>query len=280
MNVLGIYREEIFSPGKIQEDKQIMDKALAGISRFGIDTKALSPESIPEMCEAGLVLNMAQSEKSLSILKRWEENGTRVINSPGSIINCYRKNMVSLLKENGFPIPKSWIYDLEAIVEELFQIYSLGWLGTYWIKRGDFHAIEARDVVKVSSFKDMEEALIYFKEKRVPQIVIQEHRQGKIIKFYGVGDKYIKAFLLPDIKEFKLDPMVKDMILKAIRCLDLEVYGGDMIIEPSGNILLLDINDWPSFSLCQDEAAKEIAGYIKSIMEDSYELSSRSKKSG
>jgi len=277
MNVLGIYREKIFSPGKVQEDKEIMDRTLTEISKLGIVTEAISPESIPEKCKADIVLNMAQSAETLSMLSKWEKDGIRIINSSNSITNCYRRNMIRLLKKNGLPIPKSWVYSIEIIEDELFQIHLSGWIGSYWIKRGNFHAIEPSDVVRVNSFKEMEKALINFKVKGVKQIIIQEHVEGKIIKFYGAGREYIKAFLLPDNREIALDSGIKHMIFKAIECLGLEIYGGDMIIEPSGNTFLIDINDWPSFSLCQDEAARRIASYTKKVMEDFDGLSTRAK---
>lgn len=277
MNILGIYREEIFSPGKIQEDKEIMNDTLTEISKFGGNIKAIHPdvEAIPEKCDADLVLNMAQSGKTLSILSRWEKDGVRIINSSHSVINCYRRNMVRLLKENQIPMPRSWIYELEVIKNELSLAYASEWIGAYWIKRGDFHALEPGDVAKVTSLEQMEKILMYFKKKGVNQVVIQEHVEGEVIKFYGVGDVYIKAFFLPDNQDIKIDQKTRDIILKAIKCLELEIYGGDMILEPNGNILLIDINDWPSFSLCRKEAAKEIADYTKRIMEDFNELSIR-----
>jgi len=268
VNILGIYREEIFSPGKVQEDRAIMDKTLEKINKEGINVQVTAPENIPEKYKPDLILSMAQSDKTLSTLKTWENNGIRIINSISSIKNCYRKNMIRLLKENNISIPKSWVYTLEMIENELLEIYQSGWIGTYWLKRGDFHAIEPNDVIKVSSFEDMEKGLAYFREKKINDIIIQEHVEGEVIKFYGVGEEYIKAFKISDAKEFKPDPHLKRLIIEATKCLGLEIYGGDMIITPHNKTLLVDINDWPSFSLCIDEAAEEIAKYIKRVMED------------
>ena len=49
---------------------------------------------------------------------------------------------------------------------------------------------------------------------------------------------------------------------RAAAALGLEVYGGDVIVTPSGNIVLLDLNAWPSFALYRDEAAVAIASYL------------------
>ena len=212
MNVLGIYREEIFSPGKVEADKEIMDKALMELGKLGLDFKAIHPESLSQNFEADIVLNMAQSEEVLSQLQLWENNGMKIINSVRSIRNCYRKKMISILKENQLTIPKSWVYNLEMIEREMFEIYSLGWIGSYWLKRGDFHAIDSKDVIKVNSFEEMEKGIAYFREKGIDEIVIQEHVDGDVIKFYGVGEEYIRAFILPDNKEISLRQNIKDMI--------------------------------------------------------------------
>jgi glutathione synthase/RimK-type ligase-like ATP-grasp enzyme len=268
MNVLGIYREEIFSPGKVSDDKAIMDKALSELNCMGISTKSVPADSVFKEKKVELVLNMAQSEDLLSFLSIWEKEGSRIINSPQAIRNCYRKKMVTLLKENNIPMPKSWVYQLKTIEEELSEAYSYGWTGSYWIKRGDFHALQKEDVVRVSSFEEMERALAYFRQKGVDEVVVQEHLKGDIIKFYGVGNEYIKAFLSLTGKPFDLSKSMIEVILSAKTCLGLEIYGGDLVISDKGEFFVLDINDWPSFSLCQDEAAEQIAKYVKSILEE------------
>ncbi len=266
MNVLGIYREKIFSPGKIEQDKAIMDKVLSGLKNLGVNVRAVSAESAFDELQPDLVLSMAQAEDILSFLSKWEKEGVRIINSTQSVKNCYRKKMIAILKEHHIPMPKSWIYSLEAIEEELSEVYSFGWIGSYWIKRGDFHALQKEDVVCVSSFEEMEKAVAYFREKDVNNIVIQEHVDGDTVKFYGVGDSYIRSFLSLTSEPFELPEKAIKAILDAKNCLGLEVYGGDLVIS-NDDFFIIDINDWPSFSLCQDEAADKIVRYVKSVLE-------------
>jgi hypothetical protein len=40
------------------------------------------------------------------------------------------------------------------------------------------------------------------------------------------------------------------------------VFGGDVIVGPSGELTLIDLNDWPSFAPVRDTAAAAIAAYI------------------
>ena len=42
----------------------------------------------------------------------------------------------------------------------------------------------------------------------------------------------------------------------------LDVFGGDVIVGPSGELTLIDLNDWPSFAPCRDRAADAIAEYL------------------
>ena len=37
------------------------------------------------------------------------------------------------------------------------------------------------------------------------------------------------------------------------------VYGGDAIVRSDGSFVIIDFNDWPTFSPCREEAARKIA---------------------
>jgi D-alanine-D-alanine ligase-like ATP-grasp enzyme len=49
---------------------------------------------------------------------------------------------------------------------------------------------------------------------------------------------------------------------RAAAAIGLEVYGGDAIITPAGEIFLIDINAWPSFALFREEAAPRLAAWM------------------
>ena len=42
----------------------------------------------------------------------------------------------------------------------------------------------------------------------------------------------------------------------------LEIFGGDVIVAPSGELTLIDLNDWPSFAPCRDRASDAIAEHL------------------
>ena len=45
--------------------------------------------------------------------------------------------------------------------------------------------------------------------------------------------------------------------------LDVDVYGGDVIVTEENRVFLVDFNDWPSFRTCREEAAIMIADLIE-----------------
>ena len=56
------------------------------------------------------------------------------------------------------------------------------------------------------------------------------------------------------------------MMDQAASTIQLDIYGGDCIIQPDGRPVLIDLNDWPSFSRCRDEAAQAIAERISEML--------------
>ena len=54
----------------------------------------------------------------------------------------------------------------------------------------------------------------------------------------------------------------------AAKTIGLEIYGGDCIVTADGEIFIIDLNDFPSFSAIRAEAAKEIATYITRTLKE------------
>ena len=71
LNVLGVYRETEFSPGKVAADAAIIDAALAELKRGGASVSAITVRTIcqrPTSRHADVVLAMCQSHKALNRL--------------------------------------------------------------------------------------------------------------------------------------------------------------------------------------------------------------------
>ena len=269
MTLLGVYREQIFSPEKVREDSTILDATLLELSRQGYNTYALKAEELEaQHIMPGWVLSMAQSHRTLNILESWHKRGIRIINSVSSVRNCYRKPLIHLLAKSGIPLPPSKILPLEKVEESI----SFDSSARYWLKRGDVHAIQSNDVAEVASRENLISALNHFRNNRIEEIIIQEHVEGQVVKFYGVShDEYFSAFVASSGEEItsrmkKLCPIIQ----QSAKAVGLEIYGGDAILTQNGKVVLIDLNDWPSFSPCCQPAAKSIARYIMRICEGEF----------
>jgi glutathione synthase/RimK-type ligase-like ATP-grasp enzyme len=266
MTVLGIYREQIFSPGKVRDDAAILDAALIELSRLGYEILALQSEALDTISiRPACTLTMAKSDWALQILEEWQRSGTRVINSTRSIRNCYRKLLIHLLEEGHFPLPLSQFLPLENVEQEIsFKSHA-----EYWLKRSDIHAIEQADVAKVTSKEELMIALRHFRQRKIDEVLVQEHLEGEAIKFYGVaGGQYFSAFLSSNGDEVTSEmKQLSTIAQQSAEGAGLEIYGGDAIMTRQGGVVLIDLNDWPSFSRCCGPAAKGIAKYITGVLE-------------
>jgi len=261
---LGVYRESIFSPGKVTEDAAILDATLAELARRGYATETAEAKDLDRFSgRPAFVLTMAQSRRALDVLENWEKQGTRVVNSVSSIRNAYRKPLISLLAQARLPLPSSRIIPLEEVERSVsFERPSV-----YWLKRGDVHATQPEDVAKVTAREELVPALCHFRSQRIDEVLVQEHVSGEVIKFYGVGKGcYFRAFLASNGEDITagMKPL-SALAHRSAEAVGLEIYGGDCILTKKGEILLIDLNDWPSFSRCCRSAAEEIAQYTISV---------------
>ena len=264
VTLLGVYRERVFSPGKVREDAAILDATLTELSRTGYKTAVTEPEDLERFSgRPAYVLGIAQSHRALDILENWQKQGTRIINSVSSIRNTYRKPLHSLLAKACLPIPSSQMIQ----VEEAERGISFGASDSYWLKRGDVHATHPGDVAKVTSKEELIRVLQHFRRQKIEEVLVQEHMGGEVIKFYGVGKgQYFRAFLASNGKEVTAEmKALSTLAHRSAETVGLEIYGGDSILTHKGEMILIDLNDWPSFSRCCSSAAKGIAEYITRV---------------
>ena len=108
----------------------------------------------------------------------------------------------------------------------------------------------------------------------ITECIQMQHCPGDIIKFYGIGctffhhcypagGKFGKELINGTPKHYSFDAdKLKDIAQRAAKAVGLDVYGGDAIITPQGDIYIIDLNDFPSFTAIRDIAAAEIATLI------------------
>jgi glutathione synthase/RimK-type ligase-like ATP-grasp enzyme len=259
--VLGVFREPVFSPGKIEDDAAIMQVTLETLSTKGCTVRSLHAAAMGwTVPRFDFVLTMAQSQEGLAKLEKWSRHGTKVINTVSSVRNCYRKPLTHLLSKAGIGIPTSRMVTLEEAEEKINRELP----GRLWLKRGDVHAIEPGDVASVTSREELDSALAHFRDRHIRDILIQEHVNGPVVKFYGVGQgAFFKAYVASTGEELTSPAeSLKAVARQAARAVGLEIFGGDAVLTEEKGAVLIDLNDWPSFSRCCHSAAASIAAYV------------------
>jgi len=265
--ILGIYRNPKFSNNAIEVDRLILEQS---ISELRAQTAHPLEIDMIEETEAplargtyDLVLTMAQAEETLKAI---EENfgSSPVWNSPAAIRNCYRKAMSRILTSLNVGYVPYQILSTNAAAPQIPAGIS------YWLKRSDFHAIADEDVTLAESQAEVELKLVRFRERGVTEVILQRHIHGDIYKFYGVRGKFFRAIKVRDFLKSTSAPDVggleKDSFAAA-EALGLQIFGGDAILDGQGRFHFIDLNDWPSFRICRDDAARAVGALARDFLE-------------
>lgn len=261
--VLALQRAERFSPNSVDKDLNILKKT----------TEALpfsTPIIISEELFAGLdneflkrnfdiILSMARLPEVLAKLEDLQKAGLTVVNSGHSVMLCERCTLDKIMRENSFHVPPQF------------------GLNGYWIKRGDGAAQTKDDVLYCKDENALRLAKKKFEGRGIKKYTVSAHVQGDVVKFYGVGERFFRFFYPTDDGQTKYDSelvngkayhfpfseeMLHNEVVKLAQTLQIDVYGGDAIVDKEGRFYIIDFNDWPSFSRCLDSAAGAIAHFV------------------
>jgi hypothetical protein len=259
----GIYREMAHSPGRVADDRAILEGVAQALKARGFNIELVRPDdefdthfaNIFAMCERSAVLDR---------LKRAEKTGSIVVNSPDAIRNGYRHRMVELFARHRVPTPASRIVASGAGNPRPPS--------AVWVKRYDFHATEPADVMYSASEEGWQDALQKFAKRGIPFVIAQEHVPGDLVKFYGLrnalapsDDIWFEWFYHRDkgMMGYAFDTaQLRQAALCAAAALGLEIFGGDAIVQPNGEPMIIDINAWPSYALYRNRAAELIADHL------------------
>lgn len=252
-SLVGVLREPEYSPGRVEDDAAILERTRDALEKRGI-ALGLGGIDLIERADATLVLAMCQSDAALAALDRVAAS-TRVVNSPDAIRACHRHETVRRLAGTTVPFPAT------RIVETTSPLAIAG-LAPCWVKRGDVHATTSDDVVFASDDAAVARALEDFAARGIARAALQSHVEGVVVKFYGVVDgRFFRCYAQHGTVPAPLSALW-DAALAGASALGLEVFGGDLVVGADGRPIIIDLNDWPSFARCRDEAAEAIAGYV------------------
>ena len=263
----GVFREEAHSPGRESDDTEILRLTAKGLEAKGFQVDLKTPDELGVVTGSrprGVFL-MCEQPGALQAIAGLEVAGARAVNSPAAVLNTYRERMIAQFAEAGVPFIESRL--VATSTERVAAPRPL------WVKRSDVHNTQAGDVVYAADAAAAARALEGLAARGIPRAVLQPHVDGDLIKFYGIGPgggahgepPWFRWFYH---KDQKLSGHVFDqralarLVRQAAGALGLEIYGGDCIATASGELVLIDLNAWPSFALFREEAASAIAAYL------------------
>lgn len=269
MRYLGISRAEMFSPNRTEGDAAVFHAVVAELERrcnevISMTERELVQQGIPNGIDG--IFQMARSWEALEVL---EKATVPVINTVSGVRNCIRAKQTGLLKGSGL-IPESVVCSTCGVPD--------GWRSyPCWIKRADSHSVVKDDVQFLRNPAECAAAMLSFAGRGMDSCVLQTHVRGWLVKFYGIRGVGLTDCYAASIKESKFGlERYNDMPDRAFvdveklvelaeqvsRVLNVDVYGGDAVVGPDGDMILIDFNDWPSFRTCTVGAARKIAELI------------------
>lgn len=260
-----IARNPVNSPNMTANDAAILERISAELIRRGAEVLPIGEDDeIP--CGTQVVCTMSRSASTIKSLKASEEQGVIVINPTTAIENCSRRCFMEILRSNSIPQPQYCIIgSINEVDDNIFPC---------WIKKADGWSSHSDDVSFAQTREDANEILSKLALRGIAECIQMQHCPGDIVKFYGVGNdffhhcypastKFGKEEINGAPRHYGFDAnALKYIAQKAALAMGLEIYGGDAIITQQGQIYIIDMNDFPSFTAIRDTAAKEIAALI------------------
>jgi hypothetical protein len=268
----GVFREVEHSPGRKADDAAILEAAGQRLAQAGFSVAYLEPAALAAHDGAlpSLAFAMCEGQAALESLRVWESRGVSIVNSPISIVNTHRERTIALLEGRGIPMPESRLLDCSHALPRASK--DDGLFAACWVKQATEHKTREGDVIFATDRVSVEAALDRLRSRGLPSAVVQRHVEGDLVKFYGVSDAAAAAtpawfrWFYP--KEHPAAGhafdarALADIAYRAARALELDVWGGDAIVTPGGDIFVIDLNAWPSFALFREEAADHISAHL------------------
>ncbi len=260
--------------GSLLEDATIISED-DFVNRFSTYNQSVSSESVDSANVYCQIISMARSTKALECLEQLEQSGIQVLNPSAGVWACQRSNVDKVMRENHLPFPPDEGND------------------GYWVKRADASAQSKEDVCFCQDWTEVENVKSAFMQRGIINIVIQAHVKGDVVKFYGVEDTdFFRYYYSGDDTETKFGDEERNgkpqyysfsssnlqADAEKLACLlQTPIYGGDAIVREDGSYVIIDFNDFPSFSRCREEAAKAIVGRMKQKVKASRKTSLNEK---
>jgi hypothetical protein len=267
---LGVYREAACSPGRHrQNDAAILELVASELERSGHRVALVDVDAAARAGrDASLVFSMSRSPAGLELLADWTRAGKLVVNRPDAVIGTARARLAARVFDTVSLPPTRVVPTARALRADVSSLSPEG----RWLKGGDLYASRREDVHRVDSAGAFERVLDDFERRGIATAVLQDHVEGREIKFYAVaGDGFFHWLDSGDAAARTIpEGDVRQRSAQAGAALALEIFGGDVVVRRDGSIVLIDLNDWPSFAPCLETGARAIAAYLDARLADAY----------
>lgn len=263
--IATIARNPVNSPNMTANDAAILQRITAELTAMGAEVVSISEdEEIPAGIQA--ICTMSRTAGTIERLKKSEAQGIAVTNRAIAVENCSRKRFMEILCEKNIPQPP---FITVKSANELS-----GTIFPCWIKKAHGWSCHENDVTFAKTMHEAVAAIDEMSMRGITEYIQMQHCTGDIIKFYGIGNdffhycypvggKFGKETINGTPSHYTFDATaLRRIVHKAAQAIGVEIYGGDAIITQQGEIFIIDLNDFPSFTLVRDIAAREIAKLI------------------
>ncbi len=285
-SVLAVHRALEFSPNLAVSDAAILQVVASNLEDEGVRVVMIDEDTFDRMPDDELrtfelVVHMMRRMSSLLKLQRL---GLRAINPPQAVLAVAksREMTLELLQQAGIPVPQWWAYEPSA--DEMFQCEAhLQQLLPGWVKVMREGGTRHDDVTWVETPLQADTRIMELAAQHVPDIVVMRHVAGDLLKVYAVMPDFVYAFYPQEMNYTKFgtaerhnsalahipyrEDELRTIALGISRTFGIAVFGFDVIVEPDGHIVVIDVNDWPSFSAYRQKAAASIASLIVRSLE-------------
>ena len=265
MNVTIIARDTKDSPNMTANDAAILADVSKELIALGASVNSFNGK-IGSNTDA--VCHMTRDKAILTELKRAEAKNIIVTNAPQAVEKCSRASFMDILQKAGIAQPPY------TLIEKTNELDALQYPA--WIKKADGWSRHKNDVVYANNANEAKHITKEMKKRGIDRVIHCVHTEGDLIKFYAVSDKlFYTCYPTPEKTKFGLEAFngapkhypfdskrMMEIANKAGKAIGVDIYGGDCIVDDKGNIYIIDINDFPSFSAIRKEAARVIANHI------------------
>lgn len=245
-SIAFIARATRYSPNSVGKDAAILEAVRQRLTEAGCQCQEIVPEDqVTTVAYADAYVSMGRHQDTLNWLGEHERQWKPVINCTASVMICNQRSLLMSVLEDDVPVPPRTGSD------------------GYWVKRA-YGCRQSDDDVQYAPDRETADRLCEEMMARgIAHIDVRAHVVGDWLKFYGVSGTDFFYCYLPESGKASVDEQqIRCLAATAAELTSLDVYGGDCVIRPDGTLVLVDLNDWPSFSPCRDEASRAIAERI------------------